>query len=38
MNLPEATENKAVKMAAFLNWLPDEAGQSGLSREAIKDL
>ncbi|WP_161782397.1 hypothetical protein [Methylobacter tundripaludum] len=35
--LPEATENKAVKMAAFLNALPDESDESGLSREAIND-
>ncbi|HEY8097267.1 MAG TPA: hypothetical protein VIE65_14375 [Methylobacter sp.] len=35
--LPEVTENKAVKMAAFLNALPDETDESGLSREAIND-
>jgi len=35
--LPEVTENKAVKMAAFLNALPDKADQSGLSRAAINE-
>jgi hypothetical protein len=35
--LPEATENKAVKMAAFLNGLPDETDESGMSREAINE-
>ncbi len=35
--LPEVTENKAAKMAAFLKGLPDEADQSGLSRAAIND-
>jgi hypothetical protein len=35
--LPEVTENKAAKMAAFLNALPDESGESGLSRAAIND-
>jgi hypothetical protein len=35
--LPEVTENKIIKMAAFLNGLPDESEEPGLSREAIND-
>lgn len=35
--LPEVTGNKIAKMAAFLNELPDESEESGLSREVIND-